>query len=560
MRKLSFVFKVILTSAAVIALSLSCTRHEDELGLLNKEELKTLESLRQSLPEALCVYDPAEYFPDGTKGGSEEAVSVGRNALDYDHASFLSTEKYDYIQVPVHANTPLSCATVRFPEFTDGSAGAEAGEGKTFLVVQTAKDSASDSRINIVTIIPHPNFMREGELDSLDFFYKGYFNAVFFYSDLDGRITKVETYVHGIPYRLGHVAVGSALDDLIVSVAPESGTKGTDPVCSPVPLDNWLNAIYVVADAPDNPSGGWTNDDDIEYPWLGETQWPNEGIGGGSGGDGDREEGESGYSPTITVRINVVGRGLITGTGSYNFWEMIRCTASPLSYGETETSEFIGWSGYITSAEPSITFILDPTFLSREISLTATFHNYSPCATGEKRDPLLEMEILGTLGSGIKGGTFGDSVRRYEDGSPKSHSGIDLSCPIGTPVFSTTSGVVVAIRTGFKNNVSWKEYSGKASRRTFNAGNSVYILSSINGQSYTMVYWHLSEVLVKTNDRVEVGTIIGTSGNTGNASDSGSAGPHLHYQVQDSNGERLDPEEFIYTIFGDDGKQTNPCN
>lgn len=75
-----------------------------------------------------------------------------------------------------------------------------------------------------------------------------------------------------------------------------------------------------------------------------------------------------------------------------------------------------------------------------------------------------------------------------------------------------------------------------------------------------MVYWHLSEVLVKTNDRVEVGTIIGTSGNTGNASDSGSAGPHLHYQVQDSNGERLDPEELIYTIFGDDGKQTNPCN
>ena len=70
----------------------------------------------------------------------------------------------------MRASTPLSRATVRFHRFTDGSDGAWAADSRAYLITQTARDSVSDSRISLVTIIPHPNHMREGELDSLDFF------------------------------------------------------------------------------------------------------------------------------------------------------------------------------------------------------------------------------------------------------------------------------------------------------------------------------------------------------------------------------------------------------
>ena len=112
------------------------------------------------------------------------------------------------------------------------------------------------------------------------------------------------------------------------------------------------------------------------------------------------------------------------------------------------------------------------------------------------------------------------------------------------------------------NGETWDEYrrrGGKAAKPTFSAGNSVYIQGTINGRTYTTVFWHLTDVFVEVRDVVEVGSIIGTSGRTGNASHDGCAGPHLHYQVQDSNWEEVDPEEFIHTIFDSAGKQTNPC-
>lgn len=549
-----------LLMAAICSALLSCTRGEDWNGPQSRTERRSLENLKQSLPETICVYDPAEYFPVGSRGGSGEPVSVSSRNLDYGHASFLSVGEYDYIQIPVRASTPLSRATVRFHRFTDGSDGAWAADSRAYLITQTARDSVSDSRISLVTIIPHPNHMREGELDSLDFFYKGYFNAVFLYSDLDGRITKVETYVRGIPYRLGCISGIPADSSALVSVVPEEKDVSQDTLASPVRLSEWLNAIYVVADGPDNSDDGWDDDGGVQYPWLGETQWPNEGGGSGHGGGNDGNDDEAAL--TTTVRIHVVDRGIITGTGTYRFGQVISCTASPLYYGDTQTSEFVGWSGHINSSSPTITFVLQPTFLSREVSLTATFHNYSPCATGEKRDPLLEMEILGSSGSGITGGRFGKDVRKDKYGNPKEHSGIDLSCPVGTPVFATISGKVVAIRTEFKNGETWDEYQnrgGKAAKPTFSAGNSVYIQGTINGRTYTTVFWHLTDVFVEVRDVVEVGSIIGTSGRTGNASHVGCAGPHLHYQVQDSNWERVDPEEFIHTVFDSAGKQTNPC-
>ena len=197
-----------------------------------------------------------------------------------------------------------------------------------------------------------------------------------------------------------------------------------------------------------------------------------------------------------------------------------------------------------------------------EYKLTATFHDFRPCAEGDYRDPLLDMKILGTKGSGVDGGRFGMT----RSGGTQEHRGIDLDCPIGTPVYATISGVVSNTISNLNNDESWDEYKergGTLKSSTFNCGNRIYITGKIADHTVTVVYFHLQNLFVNDGDTVEAGDIIGQSGNSGNASNDGCAGPHLHYQVQiwrNDSTVYLNPEDYIYSILDDDGKQTNPCN
>jgi len=67
-----------------------------------------------------------------------------------------------------------------------------------------------------------------------------------------------------------------------------------------------------------------------------------------------------------------------------------------------------------------------------------------------------------------------------------------------------------------------------------------------HANGYQTRYGHLSAVAVSVNQQVSGGQVIGTSGNTGN-----STGPHLHFEVRDSNGWAVDP-------FGWSGGYTDP--
>lgn len=88
------------------------------------------------------------------------------------------------------------------------------------------------------------------------------------------------------------------------------------------------------------------------------------------------------------------------------------------------------------------------------------------------------------------------------------HTGIDLGCDRGTPVYATGDAVVeTAIGSGY------------------NGGYGHQIL--LNHEfGYKTRYAHLSDVLVKPGERVVRGQLIGRTGNTGR-----STGPHLHYEV-----------------------------
>ncbi len=83
----------------------------------------------------------------------------------------------------------------------------------------------------------------------------------------------------------------------------------------------------------------------------------------------------------------------------------------------------------------------------------------------------------------------------------------DFGTPMGTVIKSMTEGVVIeAIRsnTGYGNHVK------------VNA-------TTDNGEKFTIIYAHLSVLRVGTGGKVNPGTVIGLSGNTGM-----STGPHLH--------------------------------
>lgn len=120
---------------------------------------------------------------------------------------------------------------------------------------------------------------------------------------------------------------------------------------------------------------------------------------------------------------------------------------------------------------------------------------------------------------------------------PKGHMGVDLRAPGGTPVYPMAPGIVSNVGTDPMG------------------GNVVNIQHADNVRTY---YAHLSTVRAQKGDKVNTNTIIGTVGNTGNASHTV---PHLHFQVW-RDGQIQDPAKFFnvpaYTNLTPQEKQRGP--
>jgi Peptidase family M23/Peptidase family M23 N-terminal domain len=118
---------------------------------------------------------------------------------------------------------------------------------------------------------------------------------------------------------------------------------------------------------------------------------------------------------------------------------------------------------------------------------------------------------------GRRSSRFG--LRRFFNGQARNpHAGLDIAIPSGTQVVSAASGTVVDTGDYFFN------------------GKTVFV---DHGQGLITMYCHLSQVAVRTGDRVALGQALGLSGMTGRAS-----GPHLHWGVI-MNGALVNPELFI---------------
>jgi len=99
------------------------------------------------------------------------------------------------------------------------------------------------------------------------------------------------------------------------------------------------------------------------------------------------------------------------------------------------------------------------------------------------------------------------------------HNGIDIAAPEGTPIVAPASGQVL--------------FSGW----TVNGGNTIIIG---HGFGYYTYYKHNLRNLVKVNQWVEQGEVIGYLGNSGQKS----YGPHLHFEIW-KNGRPIDPRLLV---------------
>ncbi len=103
-------------------------------------------------------------------------------------------------------------------------------------------------------------------------------------------------------------------------------------------------------------------------------------------------------------------------------------------------------------------------------------------------------------------------------GEIKSHDGLDVGVPIGTPLNAVNDGTVISVDMG----------SGYGTSLLIDHGNGI-----VSG------YAHCSELLVSSGQVVKKGQVIALSGNSGR-----STGPHLHFEIR-LNGVKTNTREYI---------------
>lgn len=105
----------------------------------------------------------------------------------------------------------------------------------------------------------------------------------------------------------------------------------------------------------------------------------------------------------------------------------------------------------------------------------------------------------------------------------ENHKGIDYALPLNTEVTSNVTG-----------------YVEKSAYEEDGFGNYVVIKDGTGRMHY---YAHLNKSNVNVGDFVSFGDSIGLSGSTGR-----STGAHLHYEIKDTYGNSINPNDYISTI------------
>lgn len=114
---------------------------------------------------------------------------------------------------------------------------------------------------------------------------------------------------------------------------------------------------------------------------------------------------------------------------------------------------------------------------------------------------------------------FGERINPNDGTTKENHTGIDIDTNLSFNVTASADGEVEKV--GFDERF----------------GNFVIIRHT---KTYSTCYAHLEEVKVKEKAKIKKGNLVGTAGDTGNAT-----GKHLHFEIR-KNDERVDPQKYIF--------------
>jgi murein DD-endopeptidase MepM/ murein hydrolase activator NlpD len=121
----------------------------------------------------------------------------------------------------------------------------------------------------------------------------------------------------------------------------------------------------------------------------------------------------------------------------------------------------------------------------------------------------------------VRGGVNSEFGSRQSPwtGEREFHNGLDIRAERNTPVYAPSTATVV--------------HAGPAQ----DYGTAIVL---DHGQDIRSLYGHLSKVNVQNGQRVERGTVIGYTGNSGRSS-----GPHLHYEIH-VKGQAVNPRAYLW--------------
>jgi murein DD-endopeptidase MepM/ murein hydrolase activator NlpD len=160
-------------------------------------------------------------------------------------------------------------------------------------------------------------------------------------------------------------------------------------------------------------------------------------------------------------------------------------------------------------------------FARQNVELTAALVASDPVltATGKLLWPIPHA----TVSQGF--GPTGFAFEAAYAGFAHFHTGIDLSVPLGTPVFAAADGVVVLARP-----------MTDAAGALVGYGNYVIVQHDAGLKS---LYGHLLAISVREGQQVKRGQLVGLVGSSGN-----STGPHTHFEVRIDNSP-IDPLQML---------------
>jgi len=147
-----------------------------------------------------------------------------------------------------------------------------------------------------------------------------------------------------------------------------------------------------------------------------------------------------------------------------------------------------------------------------------------------RRDPgkakVVGPGYCGTITTGLTGGgtfvwpTTQRDISGYSYDPTTNHKGIDIAGQTGNPVYAADGGVVV--------------YAG------WNDWGYGYLIVIDHGTGWQTLYAHLSSIQVGCGSSVTQGATIGAVGSTGR-----STGAHLHFELSDTAGNRVNPLAYL---------------